>query len=734
MGSNAPHLASSPGVQEEPEASESGEATAEEGGSNRSSRRRGGPPPGPDPGPGDGGGGRRTPSRAPTSTPSSTSTVGTSELRSLLRRRRDRPSERPKSSIGSVKIEEFLGDRRRFPKWRKAVVAQERLYKLDPAELSMLIYLSTKGEARDILDQRQLSEYTSEDGLHLLWRLLDGESTAEHFERAERELSGYRRIPGQTVASYVATMERLKAQYIITDPETVISDRSWAQRLLNRALLNRRERLDVFYSAGGAYVSDAIEKALRHRSAHLHEEEETGSMRSTAASSSPTRARSRMTTSSRTSTSRSGVHLADGAQDAEMDEEEDLEAEASVDDEGPEFDEMAIPEEEVASDEEDDDASMASELKEAFTAGWRAKGKTNAVRKARGWSRPNSSSSGTSPTSPVSLKDRKKLSTCASCGAKGHWKGDPECVNVQRGKDKPHQPKGKSDTIYETNEVHFTYMVGPVEETLAPCPECKKVNPQDAKFCCGCGHKLKRGWTVVGGGTAPSRTIDSESDASVPQGPRRMYDKSRGSQAERTKTEQALDKLSKAEKKALKKALQEDDEDSAWRALENNRPYRASSGYLPRPEASHASGSDQLPVAPKAQMPLPPRDLLRPPSREDEEGRDKAKGVRQREMSEFKQALYDHSYNGRRCVPSTASPIPTELQATCPHRLEDLLWTSNEHGHYARCKRCDLKNVLYYSQRHGVLVYTCAPFGKGNPEGIKLFDYINEHGDAGGDC
>ena len=255
-------------------------------------------------------------------------------------------------------------------------------------------------------------------------------------------------------------------------------------------------------------------------------------------------------------------------------------------------------------------------------------------------------------------------------------------------------------------------MVGPVEETLAPCPECKKVNPQDAKFCCGCGHKLKRGWTVVGGGTAPSRTIDSESDASVPQGPRRMYDKSRGSQAERTKTEQALDKLSEAEKKALEKALQEDDEDSTWRALENNRPYRASSGSLPRPEASHAAGSDQLPVAPKAQMPLPPRDLLRPPSRKDEEGRDKAQGVRQREMSEFKQALYDHSYNGRRCVPSTASPIPTELQATCPHRLEDLLWTSNEHGHYARCKRCDLKNVLYYSQRHGVLVTHVLPLEK----------------------
>ena len=68
-------------------------------------------------------------------------------------------------------------------------------------------------------------------------------------------------------------MKRLKAQYEVSDPETVISDRAWAQRLLNRASLGRKERLDVFYSAGGTYATQPVEKALPHRCAEVHLDE-----------------------------------------------------------------------------------------------------------------------------------------------------------------------------------------------------------------------------------------------------------------------------------------------------------------------------------------------------------------------------------------------------------------------------------------------------------------------------
>ena len=158
----------------------------------------------------------------------SSSSAATSDLRSMLRRRA-RVRERPKSSIGAVKIEEFGGDRRKLKAWRRATEAQEHLYKLEPAELAMLVYLSTRGKARGVLDQRPLSDYTASGGLAVLWVILEeafGESTAESFERAEGELGAYRRLPGQSVASFVAGMTRLRMNYIIEDPDSTWSNRA----------------------------------------------------------------------------------------------------------------------------------------------------------------------------------------------------------------------------------------------------------------------------------------------------------------------------------------------------------------------------------------------------------------------------------------------------------------------------------------------------------------------------
>ena len=81
--------------------------------------------------------------------------------------------DRPRASLGSVKIEEFFGDRTKYLKWKKAVQAQEVLYRLEEAELSMLVYLSTKKDGRDVLDQQPISEYTRAGGIQLLWRLMD---------------------------------------------------------------------------------------------------------------------------------------------------------------------------------------------------------------------------------------------------------------------------------------------------------------------------------------------------------------------------------------------------------------------------------------------------------------------------------------------------------------------------------------------------------------------------------
>ncbi len=116
-----------------------------------------------------------------------------------------------------MKLEDFAGERGKYRGWRSVVKAQQQLYRLEQTELAMLIYLSS-------------------------------------------------------IASYLSQIKRLRADYQREDPGTVFSDRAWAQRLLMKASLTKRERLDVFFSAGGVYSSKEVEKALRHRYQRIHEE------------------------------------------------------------------------------------------------------------------------------------------------------------------------------------------------------------------------------------------------------------------------------------------------------------------------------------------------------------------------------------------------------------------------------------------------------------------------------
>ncbi|CAE7228738.1 RE1, partial [Symbiodinium sp. CCMP2456] len=655
------------------------------------------------------------------------SSCPTSELRSRLRRKM-KDDGRPKSSISSVRLEEFWGDKRKYLKWRRTVEAQERLYKLEESEVAMLVYLSTRGDARDVLDQRTLEEFTSDGGVHVMWTLLQeafGENGAEMFERAEKEFNGCRRTPGQSIASYIANMKRLLAQYMRSDPESHLSNKAWAQRLLNRAGLSRRERLDVFYSAGGRYDAGSIEAALRHRCSMVHEEERrVPGLRSDGASTvasfrsklSSSGASSLTRSSKGTGKKRSHVHVAEPLAEASQGEdEEDLEEE-DVDLEhypGDGEDEMGDCTEE-AHDEDDphseDGLCGEDDIKEAFAAGWRAKQKTNNQKKGRGWSAPTTRTPSSSPSK--GLAEKKRNSQCASCGKKGHWRGDPECENVRNGKDQLHTKKSAAGP-HDIHFVNFTWMEG-AYPAAPQCPKCFRILQGHPKFCGECGHQLvcKRGgqWILV--------DEENEVASQVPPAPprpmrdERRYEVSKGALGAKKDLDKkvlvsasealaAVGKMSKEEKRSLKYALAHDELDLPPPMPEPDVP--ATWG---RSAGSHENirGPDhrQQPVVPKP---------LRAPSHKDEEGRDKPTAVRRREMQEFKMELYRRACEGGRCVPSSAAPIPTTKQTHCRHPYEDLLWISNQHGHYARCKTCDLKNVIYWSQRHGVLVAGPEPKG-----------------------
>lgn len=345
--------------------------------------------------PGDGG----PPGSSPADTSDQDSSVDTSAIRSMLKRRVKQNMERPKSSLGSVKIEEFAGERSRYAKWKKAVEAQQQLYRLDEEELAMLIYLSSRRDARDCLDQRSITEYTRPGGLRLVWRLLDesfGETDEELFERAESEYALYRRLPGQPVAAYIGQMKRLKAQYARVDPDTHISDRAWAQRLLNRCSLGRRDRLDVFFSAGGLYEPLAIERALRHRCARVHEDERRTPQPSRFPKQSVVKPRSGEKGSGKGKKPFRRTYLA-GEDEMEEDEaEEDLEGDevayqTYLQEMREEGCDTILEEPDLGEDGEGEESEDGEdEFLEAYTAGWKAKAKLGDKKKARGW-RPKTS-------------------------------------------------------------------------------------------------------------------------------------------------------------------------------------------------------------------------------------------------------------------------------------------------------------------------------------------------------
>lgn len=580
-------------------------------------------------------------------------------------------SRDPKSSLGSVKVEEFWGDRSRYLKWKKTIQAQQCLYGLESQELAMLVYLSTRREARDVVEQRPVTSYTGSGGLHLLWKVLDeafGETEAELFERVDKELERYRRAPGETIPHYLAEMRRLKAQYSRVDPDTKLSDRAWGQKLLHKASLSRKERHDVFYSAGACYDPAAIEKALRIRCSKGHEDEKR--------TTRPPREREKEDDHHRSTTYKKkkifikkrvhGTHIAEADEQEEDEEAEDQEMEEQ-------------PGEEPGAEEGEDEDNETSEgemeegdLKEAFAAGWKAKQKVAEHKKNRGW-KPMEKKGEKPP-----IDARKKATTCSSCGKQGHWRGDAECANVISGRDAPHK---------RATAAHYTYMVGGKERQ---CLQCYWPALDTAKFCgeCGCSlpgdermtsvakQKRDEEWDVVGEIqevqiTLPKHRMAEMGAASKAKAKEKSSPPPGHVQLKGREVMAALPNMTKEEKRALHQALRKDADEEAnkeaerrkelWkstveeygyglagmgvyepsqRTLHPDEPWRSSvwrqmEGPEAVAKAMAASSSSGY------QAPVPPSSKA-----------DKPKPVKEKEQYEFRRSLYEAQVQYGRCVPS----------------------------------------------------------------------------------
>ena len=210
-----------------------------------------------------------------------------------------------------------------------------------------------------------------------------------------------------------------------------------------------------------------------------------------------------------------------------------------------------------------------------------------------------------------------------------------------------------------------------------------------------------------------------EAAASDPRGPSGTSGKGHGSVKLGPKELMAaLPVLSKDVKKELQKALKEDEDRQAYQDIQKELQFTAE--YLPwkmpdyrllermeelekRGAASTASASSGQPI----QGPIRPS----PPPKEG----DVPKAVRDKELRSFRLGLYQAQQQGERLIPSKAAPLPTERQAHCNHPFSALRWSANQDGHYAKCKDCDLKSVIYWTVKHGAMMVALA---HERPEGV----------------
>ena len=256
------------------------------------------------------------------------------------------------------------------------------------------------------------------------------------------------------------------------------------------------------------------------------------------------------------------------------------------------------PIEEEEDQELEEDSLAEEELKEAWAAGWKAKSQQNEKKRYRGWKGGGKGSGGGKPRANATPDKRKVHSTCSSCGEVGHWKGDPQCRNVQSGKDQLHKKKENGTHVVAVAEAP-TEEGQDREQRRSHNPECQHLLKKDDKFCLACGirapkdesMKEKRSWQVVdleeGQGIEVSSSGSSEEETKEKKEakfrvrrssvldaaglPKKEEDSKRMITMTAEEVLAALPGMSKEEKRRLKQSLRSKEEDIAWKT------YKASS-------------------------------------------------------------------------------------------------------------------------------------------------------------
>ena len=311
-----------------------------------------------------------------------------------------------------------------YKTFKKTVKIVQNSYNVSSVKMATRVWLSLKGEAKTAVEDIDVDDILGSEGLGMIWERLDAiydEVSIERADHANDEYWNCSRRPGENIDSYVLRLKNARRLLEHEDPGTVISDLSFAQRMLRRANLDREKRRLVVATIGGKYTSEGVHNALQMLFRGIEKDDMRRPRRWMPPSGGKGTGKGQQRRPFGRPPRALDAHMAEANDEDQMNSDETEESgSGSVDKE----DHETGSEDEISEQDNPEWAAMAAE---AFLAGFEsAKNRASGKTKARGYKGEGRGST-SKPRTPEQIKKAKQNSKCASCGEYGHWHGDPEC-------------------------------------------------------------------------------------------------------------------------------------------------------------------------------------------------------------------------------------------------------------------------------------------------------------------
>ena len=130
----------------------------------------------------------------------------------------------------------------------------------------MLIYSQGSGRAKQLVEVIEAKDFEQDAVLDVIWGIYDNafeKMAHERLDDVQREWEQAHRRPGQPMQDWCTYLRKQRMEVQIQDPNTVISDRSLASKMLRGSGLSQTQRAQVLWNSGGVYDSERMETVLK---------------------------------------------------------------------------------------------------------------------------------------------------------------------------------------------------------------------------------------------------------------------------------------------------------------------------------------------------------------------------------------------------------------------------------------------------------------------------------------